>query len=193
MAKLYGARQLSSYHLLASKLSTRLFLGPHSLLPCMTTLPRQLQVRGFAKKAHKKIIKQAKGFRGRANRVYSIAYHRVMKAKQYAYRDRKVKKRDMRSLWIMRINAATRAYGMPYSTFIYHLHHSDISLNRKVLSELAITEPLSFRALVEVLKDASQGKDPKDTFSSRKKPSKAKKGEEDDNDALRKQQQQLTA
>jgi large subunit ribosomal protein L20 len=124
-----------------------------------TTTPKisfpQIQVRTMASKKHKKIIKQAKGFRGRANRVYSVAFHRVLKAKQYAYRDRKVKKRDMRSLWIMRINAATRIYGLPYSTFIYYLNTSHISLNRKVLSELAITEPLSFRAVVEVLKDTS--------------------------------------
>ena len=95
----------------------------------------------MANHKHKKIIKLAKGFRGRANRVFSVAKHRVMKAKQYAYRDRKVKKRDMRSLWIMRINAATRMYGFPYSTFVYHLNRSNISLNRKVLADPKLPSP----------------------------------------------------
>ena len=120
-----------------------------------------VQTRTMANHRHKKIVKLAKGFLGRANRIYSVAKHRVMKARQYAYRDRKVKRREMRSLWILRINAASRMYGLPYSTLIYHLNRSSISLNRKVLSDLAVTEPLSFRAVVEVLKDASGGYDPK--------------------------------
>ena len=123
--------------------------------------PNFVPIRTMANHRHKKVVKQAKGFLGRANRIYSVAKHRVMKAKQYAYRDRKVRKREMRSLWILRINAATRMYGLPYSTFIYHLNRSSIALNRKVLSDLAATEPLSFRAVVEVLKDASKGYDPK--------------------------------
>mmetsp|Transcript_10892 Transcript_10892/g.17730 ORF Transcript_10892/g.17730 Transcript_10892/m.17730 type:complete len:140 (-) Transcript_10892:209-628(-) len=109
-------------------------------------------VRGMANHRHKKIIKLAKGYRGRANRCYTVAYHRVLKARQYAYRDRKVKKREFRSLWIQRINAASRMYGLPYSVLMNKLDQSDIGLNRKVLSELAVTEPLSFKSVVEVAK-----------------------------------------
>lgn len=145
--------------------SVRLLVSTHNTTTTLHTYNNaifQSQKRTMASTKHKRIIKLAKGYFGRANRVYSIAYHRVMKARQYAYRDRKVKKRDMRSLWIMRINAATRMYGLPYSTFVYYLNTSGISLNRKVLSDLAITEPLSFRAVIEVLKDASNGIDPKE-------------------------------
>eukprot|EP01033_Poteriospumella_lacustris_P005935 gene5935-4265_t len=106
----------------------------------------------MASKKHKKIIKLAKGYRGRANRCYSVAYHRVLKAQQYAYRDRKVKKREMRKLWILRVNAASRMYGVPYSNLINMMANSRVQLDRKVLADMAITEPLSFRSVVEVMK-----------------------------------------
>ena len=116
------------------------------------SLAQMVVSRGMANHRHKKVIKLAKGYRGRANRVYSIAYHRVQKARQYAYRDRKVKKRDFRSLWIQRINAGARIYGITYSTFINSMASAKIVLNRKVLADIAVTEPLSFRSVVEVAK-----------------------------------------
>ena len=116
------------------------------------SLAQMVVSRGMANHRHKKVIKLAKGYRGRANRVYSIAYHRVQKARQYAYRDRKVKRRDFRSLWIQRINAGARIYGITYSTFINSMAGANIVLNRKVLADIAVTEPLSFRSVVEVAK-----------------------------------------
>ncbi|KAJ8599951.1 hypothetical protein CTAYLR_002829 [Chrysophaeum taylorii] len=104
----------------------------------------------FASNKHKKFVKWAKGYRGRANRCFRIAVQRVEKAWQHAYRSRRVKKRDMRRLWITRINAATRAYDVPYNRFIAGLSTASIHLNRKVLSDLAMTEPFSFRSVVDV-------------------------------------------
>mmetsp|Transcript_3289 Transcript_3289/g.3451 ORF Transcript_3289/g.3451 Transcript_3289/m.3451 type:complete len:141 (+) Transcript_3289:153-575(+) len=109
-------------------------------------------VRGMANHRHKKILKMAKGYKGRANRCFTVAKRRVEKALQYSYRDRKVKKRDFRTLWIQRINAASRIYDLPYRIFINNLLHANIKLNRKVLSDLAVTEPLSFKSVVEVSK-----------------------------------------
>lgn len=108
--------------------------------------------RGMANQRHKKVIKLAKGYRGRANRCFTVALHRVNKARQYAYRDRKVQKREIRSLWIQRINAATRMYGLPYSSLVNKMATSSIQLNRKVLADIAVTEPLSFKSVVEVAK-----------------------------------------
>eukprot|EP01036_Dinobryon_divergens_P030989 gene30989-40319_t len=110
------------------------------------------QKRTFANHKHKKMIKLAKGYRGRANRCFKIAKHRVMKARQYAYVGRKLKKRDFRKLWIQRINAGSRMYGLPYNRLIGQLNKSAIILNRKVLADLAVTEPLSFKSVVEVAK-----------------------------------------
>jgi len=114
-----------------------------------------MAVRGMANHRHKKVIKLAKGFRGRANRVYSVAYHRVQKARQYQYRDRKVKKRDFRSLWIQRINAGARIYGLTYSALINSMSAANVVLNRKVLADIAATEPLSFKSVVEVVRQAT--------------------------------------
>ena len=108
-------------------------------------------VRTMANHRHKKIIKLAKGFRGRANRCFRTAVRRVQKARKYAYIGRKLKKRDMRSLWIQRMNAACRIYGITYNNFIHRLSRSSIKLNRKVLSDLANTEPLSFRSIIDVV------------------------------------------
>jgi large subunit ribosomal protein L20 len=108
--------------------------------------------RGMANARHKKIVKMAKGYRGRANRCFTVALHRVNKAKQYAYRDRKVQKRNARTLWIQRINAGVRLHGMKYNHFINRLHLGNVQLNRKVLADIAVTEPLSFKSVVEVAK-----------------------------------------
>ena len=111
--------------------------------------------RGVTKKArHKKILKMAKGYRGRAKNCFRIAIQRVEKALQYAYRDRRVKKRDFRALWIQRINAAVRAEGMVYSTFINGLKIAKIDLDRKVLADLAVREPATFAKIVEKAKSA---------------------------------------
>ncbi|OFW80991.1 MAG: 50S ribosomal protein L20 [Alphaproteobacteria bacterium RIFCSPLOWO2_01_FULL_40_26] len=111
--------------------------------------------RGVTKKArHKKILKMAKGYRGRAKNCFRVAIEKVEKAMQYAYRDRKVRKRDFRSLWIQRINAAVREHGLIYSRFISGLKAAQIDLDRKVLSDLAIREPETFGKIVEKAKAA---------------------------------------
>ncbi|HLS67809.1 MAG TPA: 50S ribosomal protein L20 [Kiloniellales bacterium] len=99
--------------------------------------------------AHKKVIKQAKGYRGRGKNVYRVAVQRVEKALQYAYRDRRVRKRDFRSLWIQRINAASREHGLTYSQFMNGIHKAGIEVDRKVLADLAVHEPAAFASLVE--------------------------------------------
>ena len=98
---------------------------------------------------HKKIIKLAKGYRGRSKNCFRIAVERVEKALQYAYRDRRTKKRDFRALWIQRINAATREHGLPYSKFINGLIKAGIEIDRKVLADLAVREPVAFKAIVD--------------------------------------------
>ena len=98
---------------------------------------------------HRKIIKMAKGYRGRSKNCFRVAIERVEKALQYAYRDRRVKKRNFRALWIQRINAGTRQYGLPYSRFINGLKKAGIELDRKVLSDIAITQPEAFKILVD--------------------------------------------
>jgi large subunit ribosomal protein L20 len=97
---------------------------------------------------HKKIIKMAKGYRGRSKNCYHIALRRVEKALQYAYRDRRTRKRDFRRLWIQRINAGARLNGMTYSKFMNGLLKAGININRKVLSDMATHEPAAFKSLV---------------------------------------------
>lgn len=99
-----------------------------------------------------KVLKLAKGFRGRSKNCYSIAIERVERSLQYAYRDRKAKKRDFRALWIQRINAAVRNYGIIYSDFMNMLKAKNIKIDRKMLSEMAIREPQSFENLVNFVK-----------------------------------------
>mmetsp|Transcript_32137 Transcript_32137/g.91168 ORF Transcript_32137/g.91168 Transcript_32137/m.91168 type:complete len:111 (-) Transcript_32137:323-655(-) len=99
-----------------------------------------------------KILKLAKGFRGRAKNCIRIAAPRVIKALQYATRDRHNKKREMRSLWITRINAGAREHGLRYGEFMHGLQQENVRINRKVLSELAMQEPDSFKALVDQVK-----------------------------------------
>jgi large subunit ribosomal protein L20 len=97
-----------------------------------------------ARARHKKVFKQAKGFRGRRKNVYRVAKQAVMKAGQYAYRDRRQKKRQFRALWIARINAAVRELGMSYSTFMAGLKRANIDIDRKVLADLAVTDKPAF-------------------------------------------------
>jgi len=103
---------------------------------------------------HKKILKAAKGYYGRRKNTIRIAKQAVEKANQYAYRDRKRRKRTFRGLWIQRINAAVRPFGLNYSKFIDGLARSGIMVDRKVLSDLAIHEPAAFQAIVEQAKAA---------------------------------------
>jgi large subunit ribosomal protein L20 len=105
-----------------------------------------------ARARHKKIIALAKGYRGRRNNVYRIAKQAVMRAGQYAYRDRRNRKRVFRSLWIARINAAAREHGITYSRFIAGLNKTAIGLDRKVLAELAVNDKPAFAAIVARVK-----------------------------------------
>ncbi len=104
------------------------------------------------RRRHKKILKLAKGFYQRRHSTYKNAEESVRRALAYAYRDRRVKKREFRRLWITRINAAVREYGLSYSKFMHLLEEKGIALNRKVLSELSIRQPEEFRELVESIK-----------------------------------------
>ena len=103
---------------------------------------------------HKKILDMAKGYRGRNKNVFRVAVEKVEKALQYAYRDRRAKKRNFRSLWIQRINAATRLNDMTNSRFISGLNRAGIELDRKVLADIALKEPANFAKLVEQAKSA---------------------------------------
>lgn len=100
----------------------------------------------------KKILKVAKGYFGRGKNVWTVAKNKVEKGLQYAYRDRKAKKRDFRALWIQRINAGVREYGLSYSKFMGALKKANIELNRKVLADLAMNHPEAFKAIVEKVK-----------------------------------------
>ena len=97
---------------------------------------------------HKKVLEASKGFRGRTSTTYRAALERLEKSLQYAYRDRRNKKRDFRGLWIQRINAGARAHGRTYSRLIDGLNKAGIELDRKVLSDLAITQPEAFAGIV---------------------------------------------
>jgi large subunit ribosomal protein L20 len=108
--------------------------------------------RGMASKRHKEVLRQTTGYKGRAKNCFRVAVRRLQKALQHAYRDRKQKKRDMRTLWIQRVGAATRQHGMRYSQLIPGLGRAGVVLNRKVLSDLAATEPYSFRAVMDTVK-----------------------------------------
>lgn len=110
-----------------------------------------------ARRRHKKVLKQAKGYYGARSRVYRVAVQAVTKAGQYAYRDRRAKKRVFRSLWITRINAQARANGMTYSQLIAGLKKADIAVDRRVMADLAVHDKPAFAALVEKAR-ASLGK-----------------------------------
>jgi len=114
-------------------------------------MPRS--VNSVASKARrKKILKQAKGNWGSRANVLTVAKHTIEKGLQYAYRDRKTKKRNFRALWIQRINAGARIHGMSYSQLMGKLHDKGIELNRKVLADLAMNHPDSFKAVVDSVK-----------------------------------------
>jgi large subunit ribosomal protein L20 len=105
-----------------------------------------------ARARHKKVLDQAKGYRGRRKNVYRIAKEAVMKAGQYAYRDRRQRKRQFRALWIVRINAAARELGMTYSVFINGLKKAAIDMDRKVLADLAVFDKPAFAKIAEQAK-----------------------------------------
>ena len=105
-----------------------------------------------SKKRHKKILKQAKGYRGARSRTFKVAKQAVQRAGQYAYRDRRVKKRTFRSLWIIRINAAARENGLSYSKLIAGLKKGNIDLDRKTLAEIAVNDKEAFSLIAEQAK-----------------------------------------
>ena len=105
-----------------------------------------------ARARHKKILKQAKGYYGARSRVYRVAFQAVIKAGQYAYRDRRQKKRQFRQLWIARINAAARMNGLSYSKFMFGLKTAGVNLNRKVLADIAVNDAATFTTLAETAK-----------------------------------------
>ncbi len=107
-----------------------------------------------ARKHHKAILEQAKGYYGSKSRSYRSANEQVMHSLQYGYRDRRARKGEFRKLWIQRINAATRENGMSYSRFIAGLHAAGVEVDRKVLADLAVTDAGAFSALVKVANDA---------------------------------------
>lgn len=106
-----------------------------------------------ARARHKKVLKQAKGYYGARSRVYRVAFQAVTKAGQYAYRDRRVKKRTFRQLWIVRINAAARQSGLSYSRFINGLKKASVEIDRKILADIAVHDQKGFAALVEKAKE----------------------------------------
>lgn len=110
------------------------------------------------KARHKKVLKQAKGYFGSKHRLYKSAKEQLMHSGQYAFRDRKQKKRDFRKLWITRINAACRQNDISYSRFIEGLNKAGVEINRKMLSEIAINDPKMFTELVKTAKDGKNGK-----------------------------------
>ena len=110
--------------------------------------------RGFkARRRRNKVLKLAKGYRGARSKLFRSATEAVDRALNYAFRDRRVKKRDFRSLWITRINAGVRLYGMSYSVFIGKLAEKNITLNRKTLADLAMNHPDAFKAVVDAVKN----------------------------------------
>jgi len=105
-----------------------------------------------SRRRRKKILKLAKGYNGSRSKVYTIAKNTVEKGLQYAYRDRKTKKREFRALWIQRINAGARQQGLSYSVLIGKLNAKNIGLNRKVLADLALNNPDAFKAVIDAVK-----------------------------------------
>ena len=110
------------------------------------------------RKRRKKMLKQAKGYFGNKSRLYKYAKDAVSHALQYAYRDRRAKKRTMRNLWIVRINAACRAEGINYSRFQEGLKAAEITLDRKILADIAVQDPVAFSGLIEKAKEALKNK-----------------------------------
>lgn len=109
-----------------------------------------------ARARHKKILRKAKGYYGARNRTFRVAKQAVIKAGQYAYRDRRKRKSHFRAIWIMRINAAARQHGMTYSSFMNGLNKGSVMIDRKVLADLALHDPQAFKRLVTVAQDSLQ-------------------------------------
>ncbi len=107
-----------------------------------------------AKARHKKVLDQAKGYYGARRKVYRVAKQAVIKAGQYAYRDRRQRKRQFRALWITRINAAARVHGLSYSRLIHGLNRAEIEVDRKVLADIAVHDQAAFAAIAEAAKEA---------------------------------------
>ncbi|NLM63455.1 MAG: 50S ribosomal protein L20 [Mollicutes bacterium] len=132
----------------------------------------------------KKVLKLAKGYFGSKHRLYRTAKEQVMKSLTYSYRDRKQKKREFRKLWITRINAACREHGISYSRFINGLNKAGIAINRKMLSELAISDPQHFANLVETAKKALNNKEVESKQEEKKEIVKEDKKEQDNLSSL---------
>ena len=126
----------------------------------------------ITKQRHKKILKRARGYFGSKHRLYKTAKEQLMHSGQYAFRDRRQKKRDFRKLWITRINAECRVNNISYSKFIDGLNKAGVVINRKMLSELAISDKETFANLVKLAKDALEGKMPKEAKVTAKKEEK---------------------
>ncbi|MEQ9426865.1 MAG: 50S ribosomal protein L20 [Cyclobacteriaceae bacterium] len=114
-------------------------------------MPRSVNVVA-ARAKRKKMMKHAKGFFGRRKNVWTVAKNTIEKGWQYAYRDRKAKKREFRKLWIQRINAGAREHGLSYSQFMHKVSEANIDINRKVLADLAMNNPEAFKAIVDKVK-----------------------------------------
>ena len=143
LASSFAVRTFASKKVGYHKLVWEMFM-PSMLSNCIASFaPNSLQ--------HKNLLKHAKGFRGRAKNCYSIAIRGVHKSWQYAYRDRKRKKREWHKLWIQRIQAGVRQYSFRYSDFYGNYRKSGMEMDRKILSELAATEPFAFRSVVQVV------------------------------------------
>ena len=108
-----------------------------------------------AHRRHKKVLAQVKGHYGTNNRLYKRAHESMMRALRYAYRDRRTRKRDMRRLWIIRINAASRLEGMSYSKLIHGLNQANVAIDRKMLADLAVRDAAAFRAIADVARKAA--------------------------------------
>lgn len=134
------------------------------------------------KARHKKVLKQAKGYFGSKHRLYKTAKEQLMHSGNYAFRDRKAKKRDFRKLWITRINAACRENEISYSRFIDGLTKAGIEVNRKMLSEIAIKDPQVFANFVKLAKDGLEGKVTKEVVKEEKKVVAKKEVKEDTTD-----------
>lgn len=106
------------------------------------------------RRRHKSVLKRAEGYYGTRSRLYKRANEAVMRSSQYAYRDRRTRRRDMRKLWIIRINAAAREHGLPYGQFISGLKKSGVTVDRKILADLAVNDPAAFEEYVSVAKAA---------------------------------------
>jgi len=113
-------------------------------------MPRSVNVVA-ARRRRKKVLKAARGYWGSRSKVFTVAKNTLEKGRQYAYRDRKVKKREFRALWIQRINSGARQHGLSYSAFMGKIHAKSVELNRKVLADLAMNHPQAFKAVVDSL------------------------------------------